>query len=85
MKRSFQIDMPKVETFNRDLVITQATEVFHDKGYNAASMQDLVDATGLNRSSIYNSFVSKLNLYIDCLEAYQYKYQRMSILVSVVK
>ncbi len=68
--------MPKVETFNRDLVVATATEVFHDKGYNATSMQDLVDATGLNRSSIYNSFGCKLDLFIDCLEAYQNKYQK---------
>ena len=74
MKRSFHINMPKVETFDRDLVIKQATDVFHNKGYNATSMQDLVDATGLNRSSIYNSFESKLNLFIDCLTAYQNKY-----------
>ena len=62
--------MPKVETFNKELVLKQAIEVFHDKGYNATSMQDLVDATGLNRSSIYNSFDSKLNLFILCLKAY---------------
>ncbi|MEP5341431.1 MAG: TetR/AcrR family transcriptional regulator [Algibacter sp.] len=71
MKRSFQIDMPKVETFDKTLVIKQATDVFHDKGYSATSMQDLVDATGLNRSSIYNSFDNKHNLFIECLTAYQ--------------
>ena len=68
--------MPKIETFNRDLVLTQATEVFQEKGYNATSMQDLVDATGLNRSSIYNSFVSKLDLFLDCLKSYESKFNR---------
>ena len=68
--------MPKVETFNRDVVLKQATEVFHDKGFNATSMQDLVDATGLNRSSIYNSFENKLNLYLECLKLYEDKYNR---------
>ncbi|VAV86174.1 hypothetical protein MNBD_BACTEROID02-1923 [hydrothermal vent metagenome] len=68
--------MPKIETFNRDLVLTQAAEVFQEKGYNATSMQDLVDATGLNRSSIYNSFVSKLDLYLDCLKSYETKFNR---------
>lgn len=34
-------------------------------------MQDLVDATGLNRSSIYNTFGSKLDLYTVCLKSYQ--------------
>ncbi len=71
LERSFQINMPKVETFNKDYVIDRATQVFHNKGYNATSMQDLVEATGLNRSSIYNSFQNKLNLFILCLKAYQ--------------
>ena len=34
-------------------------------------MQDLVNATGLNRSSIYNSFGSKLELYQLTLSQYQ--------------
>ncbi len=76
LERSFQIIMPKVETFNRDQVILNAINVFHDKGFNATSMQDLVDATGLNRSSIYNSFGSKLDLFLECLNVYQYKYQQ---------
>jgi TetR/AcrR family transcriptional repressor of nem operon len=63
--------MPKVETFNKELVIKQATEVFHTKSYSLTSMQDLVDATGLNRSSIYNTFGSKLDLYMECLRSYQ--------------
>ena len=70
--------MPKVETFNREDIIEKATVVFHDKGYNATSMQDLVDATGLNRSSIYNSFVSKLDLYLECLRAYEAQSNRMT-------
>ena len=68
--------MPKIETFDRDLVIEKATEVFHDKGFNGSSMQDLVDATGLNRSSIYNSFGSKLDLFLACLNFYQEKNSR---------
>jgi TetR/AcrR family transcriptional repressor of nem operon len=68
--------MPKVETFNRDEVLNQATKVFHDKGFNATSMQDLVDATGLNRSSIYNSFNNKVNLFIECLRLYEDNFNR---------
>ncbi|CAL2063895.1 TetR/AcrR family transcriptional regulator [Tenacibaculum sp. 190524A05c] len=65
--------MPKTETFDKDLVVQQVTEVFHTKSYTLTSMQDLVDATGLNRSSIYNSFGSKLDLYMMCLKDYQSK------------
>lgn len=68
--------MPKVEAFNKEFVLKQATDVFHDKGFNATSMQDLVDATHLNRSSIYNSYDNKLNFFMECLKTYQDKYNR---------
>ncbi len=63
--------MPRIEVFDRESVIDQAKLVFWEKGYNATSMQDLVDATGLNRSSIYNSFGSKMELYQLTLKKYQ--------------
>jgi TetR/AcrR family transcriptional repressor of nem operon len=63
--------MPKVETFNRDEILGKVVTLFHEKGYNATSMQDLVDITGLNRSSIYNSFGSKKELYRESLTTYK--------------
>lgn len=77
MKRSFQIKMPKVETFNRDEVLGKVIQLFHEKGYNATSMQDLVDITGLNRSSIYNSFGSKMELYQESLKVYRSQANKM--------
>lgn len=65
--------MPKVETFNRDEILGKVVSLFHNKGYNATSMQDLVDLTGLNRSSIYNSFGSKKELYRESLSTYKQK------------
>ncbi len=63
--------MPRVETFNREEIIEKATRVFWERGYHGTSMQDLVDATGLNRSSIYNSFGSKKSLYRATLKQYE--------------
>jgi TetR/AcrR family transcriptional repressor of nem operon len=63
--------MPRLEEFNREYAVRQAMDVFWAKGYNGTSMQDLVEATGLNRSSIYNSFGSKLKLYKTTLQFYQ--------------
>lgn len=68
--------MPKVETFNREMVLENVIKLFHEKGYNATSMQDLVDATGLNRSSIYNSFGSKKELYQESLKTYRTSAQK---------
>lgn len=63
--------MPRIEEFDKESVLRKAMNVFWEKGYNGTSMQDLVDATGLNRSSIYNSFGSKLELYQNTLSHYQ--------------
>jgi TetR/AcrR family transcriptional regulator, transcriptional repressor for nem operon len=63
--------MPRTEVFHRGEVLDKAKNIFWLKGYNGTSMQDLVDATGLNRSSIYNSFGSKMELYLQSLKKYQ--------------
>lgn len=63
--------MPRTEDFNREQVLDNAKNAFWLKGYNGTSMQDLVDATGLNRSSIYNSFGSKMELFQESLKQYQ--------------
>lgn len=43
---------------------------FWEKGYEATSTQDLCVATGLGRSSIYNTFSSKHDLFIRALDRY---------------
>ncbi len=65
--------MPKSVTFDRDQVMKAVVELFWKKGYNGTSIQDLVDATGLNRSSFYNSFNDKFSLFEESLKYYQEK------------
>ncbi len=65
--------MAKPEAFDRASIIEKVTKVFWTKGYNATSMQDIVDVTGLNRSSIYNSFGDKHRLYLETLKFYKKK------------
>ncbi|MEM9142485.1 MAG: TetR/AcrR family transcriptional regulator [Bacteroidota bacterium] len=62
--------MPRIVEFKEEEVLRSAMVVFWEKGYSGTSMQDLVDATGLNRSSLYNSFGSKLALYQETLRRY---------------
>lgn len=69
--------MPKTTTFDQNEVLQNAMQVFWDKGYHATSMQDLVDATSLNRSSIYNSFGDKFNLFFLSLKHYQASQRRI--------
>jgi TetR/AcrR family transcriptional repressor of nem operon len=45
-------------------------EVFWEKGYEAASIQDLVEAMEIHRGSLYNTFGSKHDLFLAALERY---------------
>lgn len=45
--------------------------VFWAQGYEATSVDDLCDATGLNRSSLYATFGDKRALYLQSLDRYE--------------
>ena len=62
--------MPRPRAFDPDDALAAALDVFHAKGYEAASVQDLVDATGLSRSSLYATFGDKHGLYLAALDRY---------------
>lgn len=63
--------MPKSVLYDEAEVIHRVTNLFWEKGYHATSMQDIVDVSGLNRSSLYNSFGDKYRLFEVCLHNYQ--------------
>ncbi len=68
--------MPKAETFDRIEVLNKVTDLFWNKGYSATSMQDIVDVSGLNRSSLYNSFGDKYQLFLAALKHYKGSQQK---------
>jgi TetR/AcrR family transcriptional repressor of nem operon len=63
--------MPKVKQFNREKVLEVASSIFHQKGYNGTSIDEILKATGLSRSSLYDSFKDKHNLYLLSLDFYK--------------
>lgn len=56
--------------FNEDETVKKAMNVFWEKGYNGTSMQDLVDAMQINRSSLYNTIGDKQQLFLKCIDSY---------------
>ena len=56
--------------FDPDAAILQAVEVFWEKGYEGASLDDLTAALGINRPSLYASFGDKRQLFLKAIEAY---------------
>lgn len=57
--------------FDQEAVADTVMRVFWRNGYAATSMNDLVEATGLSRSTIYNSFGGKKDLFELALKEYK--------------
>ena len=62
--------MPRYKEFSREDVLLKAMMVFQDKGYEATSIQDLVERVEINRFSLYETFRSKHDLFVEALQAY---------------
>jgi TetR/AcrR family transcriptional repressor of nem operon len=62
--------MAGVKKFDRDEVLGRAMTLFWQRGYATTSIDDLVQATGINRGSIYATFGNKRNLFLAVLERY---------------
>lgn len=63
--------MPRPRKFGREEAIDAALAVFWRNGYESSSIQDLLAAMQINRGSLYNSFTSKEDLFIEVLDRYQ--------------
>lgn len=60
--------MGRNRTFVEDDVIALCADVFRQTGYEGTSIDDLVQATGLHRGSLYKAFGSKRGLFILALK-----------------
>ena len=56
--------------YDEAAVIAAAIDVFWRHGYATASINDLTEATGLSRSSLYQRFGDKDGLFRDALAVY---------------
>ena len=63
--------MPWEKSFDEDAVLDRAMKLFITKGYEATSMADLLEATGLNKGSLYNAFGSKKELFARAFVHYE--------------
>lgn len=63
--------MARTREFDERQALVSAMLVFWEKGYEGTSIQDLEDATGLGRTSIYNAFGNKRQLFNRILECYK--------------
>jgi TetR/AcrR family transcriptional repressor of nem operon len=65
--------MAGVKQFDRNEVLERAMTLFWQRGYASTSIDDLVQAMGINRGSIYASFGNKRALFLAVLEHYWHR------------
>src|SRR5918999_1970317 len=63
--------MARHKEFDRDEALQRAMEVFWSRGYEAASVGELVKRMGINRQSLYDTFGDKHSLYLQALDRYR--------------
>jgi TetR/AcrR family transcriptional regulator, copper-responsive repressor len=57
--------------FDPDVALGQAVDAFWDAGFAATSLDDLTEAMGMNRPSLYGAFGDKQALYRKAFDAYR--------------
>lgn len=62
--------MARPREFDADAALESAMNAFWAKGYEATSLDDLCEVTGLSRSSLYAAFGSKRNLLLMSIDRY---------------
>lgn len=59
-----------VKQFDKEEALNKALEVFWINGFEATSMQELVDKMGINRASMYQTYGNKQSLFMAALDRY---------------
>jgi len=71
--------MPWEKSFDEEAAIENAMGVFWEKGYEATSIANLIESTGINRGSLYNAFGGKRQLFTQSLLKYDTEIRRAFI------
>jgi TetR/AcrR family transcriptional repressor of nem operon len=70
--------MPKPNV--REKIIGGASDVFHRKGFNASTVDNIVDTAGVPKGSFYNHFKSKEDLALEVIDRYRAAFEHGSLI-----
>jgi TetR/AcrR family transcriptional repressor of nem operon len=76
--------MSRNKAYNTDDVLEKAMHVFWNNGYEQTSVRLLEKEMGINQFSIYSSFTSKHNLFVESLKKYR-EYVNKNVYADLLK
>jgi len=62
--------MARTREFDRTLVLRKAIEVFWTRGFDSTNLPELLEAMGLSKSSLYETFGDKNKLFEEAIDHY---------------
>ena len=65
--------MARHKEFDRQHVLEKAMDTFWQYGYEGTSVQVLLQAMGINRGSLYDTFGDKRSLFLEAMAHYEVK------------
>jgi TetR/AcrR family transcriptional regulator, copper-responsive repressor len=74
--------MGRPKKFSREEVLEKAMSVFWKRGFSDTSLQDLEQATGVNKSGLYTEFRDKEDLFVACLRHYLESQEKRGLLTQ---
>lgn len=63
--------MARTKEFSPDTALTRAMDLFWCRGYEATSVEDLLEGMGIGRGSLYGTFGDKRALFLAALDRYR--------------
>jgi TetR/AcrR family transcriptional repressor of nem operon len=74
--------MPRQKQYNEQEVVEKAMLLFWENGYESTSVRMLEKKMGINQFSIYSSFGSKQNLFLESLKCYR---EKMNEIIKILE
>ena len=71
--------MPRKKSFDVEDAVRATVNVFWSNGYQGTSIDDLIEATGVQRQSLYNAFGEKKDMFIKALLKYDTEERRAGL------
>src|SRR5277367_1539937 len=62
--------MARTREFDRTLVLRKAVQVFWSRGFDSTNLPELMEAMGLSKSSLYETFGDKEKLFEEAIDLY---------------